>query len=79
MDGNFDEFAAMIAGALPGGAIAHQIAHDELTVTVDDNGSVTVTTATGQSRTVTPYDYRMTEDPEPSAAPVVLGGVQAAS
>jgi hypothetical protein len=35
----------------------------ELTVTVDDAGSVTVTTATGQSRTVTPYDYRMTEQP----------------
>jgi len=33
----------------------------ELSVTVDDTGSVTVTTATGQSRTVTPYDYRMTE------------------
>jgi len=34
----------------------------ELTVTVDDAGSVTVTTATGQSRTVTPYDYRMGEE-----------------
>jgi hypothetical protein len=36
----------------------------ELTVTVDDTGQVNVTTVSGQSRTVTPYDYRMT-DPEP--------------
>jgi hypothetical protein len=33
----------------------------ELSVTVDDNASVHLTTASGQSRTVTPYDYRMTE------------------
>src|SRR5947209_10655047 len=33
----------------------------QLTVTVDDNGQVKVTTASGQSRTVTPYDYRMTD------------------
>ena len=34
----------------------------QLSVTVDDNGSVTVTTATGHTRTVTPYDYRMGEE-----------------
>jgi hypothetical protein len=37
----------------------------ELTVTVDHNGSVTMTTVSGQTRTVTPYDHRMTE-PDPS-------------
>ena len=30
-------------------------------VTVDETGRVYLTTATGQSRTVTPYDYRMTD------------------
>lgn len=31
----------------------------QLTVTIDHTGTVTVTTATGQTRTVMPYDYRM--------------------
>jgi hypothetical protein len=31
----------------------------ELSVTVDDNGHVYMTTVSGQTRTVTPYDYRM--------------------
>ena len=34
----------------------------QLTVTVDDNASVHLTTVLGQTRTVTPYDYRMTDD-----------------
>ena len=34
----------MIAGALPGGVIAHQIAHDELTVNVNANDIVKVVT-----------------------------------
>jgi hypothetical protein len=34
----------------------------QLSVTVDDTGTVTWTTVLGQSRTVTPYDYR-TEPP----------------
>jgi hypothetical protein len=38
----------------------------ELTVTVDDNGHVYMTTVSGQTRTVTPYDYRMTD---PDSAP----------
>jgi len=33
---------------------------DELSVTVDHNGHVTMTTVSGQTRTVTPYDHRMT-------------------
>ena len=35
----------------------------ELSVTVDDNGRVTMTTVSGQTRTVTPYDHRMTDNP----------------
>ena len=35
MDGNLDEFATMIAGALPGAVTAHHIAHDELTISVN--------------------------------------------
>jgi hypothetical protein len=34
----------------------------QLSVTLDDNGAVHVTTVLGQSRSVTPYDYRMTLD-----------------
>ena len=34
----------------------------ELSVTIDDDASVHWTTVSGQSRTVTPYDYRMTDD-----------------
>src|SRR5712672_3138182 len=44
MDGNLEDFAAMIAGALPGGVITHQIAHDELTVNVNANDIVKVVT-----------------------------------
>ena len=44
MGPNLDEFAAMIAGALPGGVIAHQIAHGELTVTVNASDIVKVVT-----------------------------------
>src|SRR5882762_11342331 len=44
MDGNLEDFAAMIAGALPGGVIAHQIAHDELTVNVNAPDIVKVVT-----------------------------------
>jgi hypothetical protein len=33
----------------------------ELSVAVDDNGHVHMTTVSGQTRTVTPYDYRMTD------------------
>ena len=38
-----------------------------LRVTVNDDASVTMTTVSGQSRTVTPYDYRMDDhlDDEP--------------
>ena len=32
----------------------------QLSVTLDDDGVATVTTVLGQSRTVTPYDYRIT-------------------
>jgi hypothetical protein len=47
----------------------------ELTVTVDHNGSVTMTTVSGQTRTVTPYDHRMTDiDDESAAAPVHCPG-----
>jgi hypothetical protein len=35
----------------------------EVNIRVDEGGQVYVTTATGQSRTVTPYDYRMTDTP----------------
>jgi hypothetical protein len=38
----------------------------ELTVTVDDEGHVHVTTVSGQTRTVTPYDYRMTDNTQPT-------------
>ena len=40
----------------------------ELSVTVDHNGRVTMTTVSGQTRTVTPYDHRMTaaDDNPPS-------------
>ena len=34
----------------------------QLTVTLDDKASVHLTTVLGQSRTVSPYDYRMTDD-----------------
>ena len=34
----------------------------ELTIRVDDKGHVYLTTVSGQTRTVTPYDYRMTDD-----------------
>ena len=40
----------------------------QLSVTVDDSGSVTWTSVLGQSRTVSPYDYRMEPDP-PEEAP----------
>jgi hypothetical protein len=36
----------------------------ELSVTSDDGGHVYMTTVSGQTRTVTPYDYRMTEHAE---------------
>ena len=36
----------------------------ELSVTIDHNGHVTMTTASGQTRTVTPpHDHRMTDNP----------------
>jgi hypothetical protein len=35
----------------------------QLSVTVDDLGSVVWTSVLGQSRTVSPYDYRMESDP----------------
>ena len=35
----------------------------ELSVTIDDNGHVHLTTVSGQTRTVTPYDHRMTDNP----------------
>lgn len=35
----------------------------QLSVTVDDKASVRLTTVLGQTRTVTPYDYRMSEPP----------------
>jgi hypothetical protein len=35
----------------------------QLSVTVDDTGTVTWTTVLGQSRTVTPYDYRTEPSP----------------
>ena len=35
----------------------------ELSVTVDHKGHVTMTTVSGQTRTVTPYDHRMTNNP----------------
>ena len=38
----------------------------QLSVTVDDKGVVRMTTVLGQSRTVTPYDYRMTASGEMS-------------
>jgi hypothetical protein len=37
----------------------------QLSVTVDDKGSVTWTSVLGQTRTVTPYDYRSSPDPLP--------------
>jgi hypothetical protein len=39
----------------------------QLSVTIDHNGLVHMTTVLGQTRTVTPYDYRMT--PDDHAAP----------
>ena len=36
----------------------------QLSVTVDDSGSVNWTSVLGQTRTVNPYDYRMQEDGE---------------
>src|SRR4051794_36932251 len=36
-----------------------------LTVTVDHNGAVTITTVLGQTRTLTPYDYSAHLDPPP--------------
>jgi hypothetical protein len=41
---------------------------EQLSVTVDDSGSVTWTSVLGQSRTVNPYDYLM-EDPPEDAPP----------
>jgi hypothetical protein len=35
----------------------------ELSVTVDHDASIHLTTVSGQTRTVTPYDYRMTDTP----------------
>jgi hypothetical protein len=40
----------------------------EVTVRIDDNGTVSWTTVTGQSRTVTPYDYRL--EPPSSGEPL---------
>ena len=34
----------------------------QLSVTIDDSGSVTWTSVLGQSRTVSPYDYRLEEE-----------------
>ena len=41
----------------------------QLTVTVDDSGSVKWTTVLGQSRTVNPYDYRTEEDEDAEDSP----------
>jgi len=40
----------------------------ELSVTVDDDGSVNMTTVSGQTRTVTPQDDCMTDKEEESTA-----------
>jgi hypothetical protein len=42
----------------------------QLSVTLDDSGTVTWTSVLGQTRTVTPYDYRLEPDDPPSADPV---------
>ena len=41
----------------------------KLSVTVDDKASVHLTTVLGRTRTVTPYDYRMTDGPPASPEP----------
>lgn len=42
-----------------------------LTVTINDQGVITITTPLGQTRTVTPYDYRTWPDPDDVAKPDV--------
>ena len=44
----------------------------QLSVTVDDSGSVKWTSVLGQSRTVNPYDYRMAEDEDEGDDPPPL-------
>ena len=45
----------------------------QLSVTVDDKGTVTWTSVLGQSRTVTPHDYRTTPPPtDPREATTVI-------
>ena len=39
----------------------------QLSVTVDDSGSVTWTSVLGQTRTVNPYDYRLHDEPPEQA------------
>jgi len=41
-----------------------------LKVTINDTGTITVTTPLGQTRTVEPYDYRACEQPTPSSPDV---------
>jgi hypothetical protein len=47
----------------PSVATLHAPSYRSFTATVDESGQVYLTTATGQSRTVTSYDYRMTDAP----------------
>jgi hypothetical protein len=53
-------------GSIPQGA-GHT--RRQLSVTVDDTGTVTWTTVLGQTRTVTPYDYRTDDAREDDPPP----------
>lgn len=44
-----------------------------LTVTVDDKGHATMTGVPGQTRTVTPYDYRLTDGEDESTGWMAVG------
>jgi hypothetical protein len=58
------EGPTQIGNLLPNDRVWHDgHTRQQLSVTVDDRGSVTWTSVLGQSRTVHPYDYRMDDEP----------------
>jgi hypothetical protein len=54
--------AAMVATELPKLRLHNGHTRQQLSVTIDDSGSVTWTSVLGQSRTENPYDYRIGPD-----------------
>jgi len=66
----YPEGATQIGNLVPNDRVWHNgHTRKQLSVTVDDSGSVKWTSVLGQSRTVDPYDYRMEDDDDSDDSP----------